>query len=241
MIEAAVLRALRPRGVLFLCVANSARSQLAEGIARSLAPPGIAVFSAGSEPSSVRPEAVEVLAEIDIDIGSHHSKAIDTVDRAAVDTVITAIDTAIAATSQTFVVTLGGAVETGDTFSVTIAGTTVPLTVGGEATLAAVRDALLADINASGAGAVVTATVGFGDGEIVLTADDPAGAAIAVTVATTDAGAADAPTDLNTISVSETGVEAALGAFKSGLTLASTIAGTIQVAVDAAVYRAVTN
>ncbi|MDP7112558.1 MAG: arsenate reductase ArsC [Myxococcota bacterium] len=89
MIEAAVLRALRPRGVLFLCVANSARSQLAEGIARSLAPPGIAVFSAGSEPSSVRPEAVEVLAEIDIDIGSHHSKAIDTVDRAAVDTVIT--------------------------------------------------------------------------------------------------------------------------------------------------------
>jgi protein-tyrosine-phosphatase len=89
MIEAAVLRALRPRGVLFLCVANSARSQLAEGIARSLAPPEIAVFSAGSAPSSVRPEAVEVLAEIGIDIHTHHSKAIDTIDRAAVDTVIT--------------------------------------------------------------------------------------------------------------------------------------------------------
>jgi arsenate reductase len=89
MIEAAILRAQHPRGVLFLCVANSARSQLAEGIARSLAPPEIAVFSAGSEPSSVRPEAVEVLSEIGIDIGSHHSKAIDTVDRAAVDTVIT--------------------------------------------------------------------------------------------------------------------------------------------------------
>ncbi len=89
MVEAAVLRALRPRGVLFLCVANSARSQLAEGIGRSLTPPGIAVFSAGSEPSSVRPEAIEVLAEIGVDIGDHHSKAIDSVDRDAVDTVIT--------------------------------------------------------------------------------------------------------------------------------------------------------
>ena len=89
MVEAAVLRALRPRGVLFLCVANSARSQLAEGIGRSLTPPGIAVFSAGSEPSSGRPEAIEVLAEIGVDIGDHHSKAIDSVDRDAVDTVIT--------------------------------------------------------------------------------------------------------------------------------------------------------
>jgi protein-tyrosine-phosphatase len=43
------------KGVLFLCVANSARSQIAEGIARSLAPDGTKVWSAGSRPTSVRP------------------------------------------------------------------------------------------------------------------------------------------------------------------------------------------
>ena len=57
-IEAAVLRALRPEHILFLCVANSARSQLGEGIARSLAPDSVRISSAGSEPSSVRPQAV---------------------------------------------------------------------------------------------------------------------------------------------------------------------------------------
>ena len=89
MIEAGVLRSLKPRGVLFLCVANSARSQLAEGIARSLAPRGVTLLSAGSEPSSVRPEALQVLSEIGIDIAAHRSKSVDTIDRATVDTVIT--------------------------------------------------------------------------------------------------------------------------------------------------------
>jgi len=50
--EAEALRAKRPRHILFLCVANSARSQMAEGIARSLAPPEVKVSSAGSSPSS---------------------------------------------------------------------------------------------------------------------------------------------------------------------------------------------
>ncbi|MGD8602060.1 MAG: arsenate reductase ArsC, partial [Gemmatimonadota bacterium] len=40
-----------PRHILFLCVANSARSQMAEGIARSMAPAGVRVSSAGSEPT----------------------------------------------------------------------------------------------------------------------------------------------------------------------------------------------
>lgn len=70
MIEAAILRALRPRHILFLCVANSASSQMAEGIARSLALRGVAVSSAGSEPSSVRPQAIQVLGEIGIDISA---------------------------------------------------------------------------------------------------------------------------------------------------------------------------
>jgi arsenate reductase len=89
MIEAAILRALRPRHILFLCVANSARSQMAEGIARSLAPPGVIVSSAGSSPASVRPEAIQALREIGIDISGHRSKGLDSIDAGSVDAVIT--------------------------------------------------------------------------------------------------------------------------------------------------------
>jgi arsenate reductase len=87
--EAAVLRASSPRGVLFLCVANSARSQLAEGIARSLAPASVGVWSAGSQPTRVRPEAIAVLAEIGIDISGHRSKAVSEIPADQIDTVIT--------------------------------------------------------------------------------------------------------------------------------------------------------
>jgi len=86
--EAARLRELAPRHVLFLCVANSARSQMAEGIARSLAPSDVRISSAGSEPTSVRPQAVEALREIGIDIDGQHSKGVDDVVR-PVDAVIT--------------------------------------------------------------------------------------------------------------------------------------------------------
>jgi arsenate reductase len=89
LLEAAVLRALAPRGVLFLCVANSARSQLAEGIARSLAPPEVTVWSAGSQPTRVRPEAIAALAEIGLDISGHRSKSVSEIPAAEVDTVIT--------------------------------------------------------------------------------------------------------------------------------------------------------
>jgi protein-tyrosine-phosphatase len=87
--EATALRALSPRGILFLCVANSARSQLAEGLARALAPAGVTVWSAGSAPSRVRPEAIAVLAELGLDIASHHSKHVDTIPADQVDAVIT--------------------------------------------------------------------------------------------------------------------------------------------------------
>jgi arsenate reductase (thioredoxin) len=88
-VEAAVLRALSPRGVLFLCVANSARSQLAEGIARFLAPPGVTVWSAGSRPARVRPEAIAALAENGIDISHHRSKAVGEIPADQVDLVVT--------------------------------------------------------------------------------------------------------------------------------------------------------
>jgi arsenate reductase len=87
--EAEQLRKLAPRHVLFLCVANSARSQMAEGIARSLAPAGVTVSSAGSKPSRVNPLAVRALDEIGIDIRSQSSKSVDRISPAGVGAVIT--------------------------------------------------------------------------------------------------------------------------------------------------------
>ena len=87
--EAAELHAMQPGHILFLCIANSARSQMAEGIARSLAPQGVMVFSAGSSPASVHPQAIRVLKEIGIDISGHRSKGLDSIDAGSVDAVIT--------------------------------------------------------------------------------------------------------------------------------------------------------
>jgi arsenate reductase len=75
--------------VLFLCVANSARSQMAEGLGREILGDRASVQSAGSEPSVVNPYAVEVMNEIGIDLRTHHSKSVETIDPATVDTVIT--------------------------------------------------------------------------------------------------------------------------------------------------------
>ena len=75
--------------ILFLCVANSARSQMAEGLARSLLGSKVNVRSAGSQPSRVNPYAIEVMREQGIDLGTHHSKSVETIDPASVTTVIT--------------------------------------------------------------------------------------------------------------------------------------------------------
>lgn len=64
--------------LIFLCVANSARSQIAEGLAREILGPKHEVFSAGSMPSGrVQPWAVLTLEEIGIDISEATSKSID--------------------------------------------------------------------------------------------------------------------------------------------------------------------
>ncbi|HRI07904.1 MAG TPA: arsenate reductase ArsC [Nannocystaceae bacterium] len=77
------------QSVLFLCVANSARSQMAEGLARMLFGDRIRVQSAGSRPATVNPYAIEVMAELGVDLGAHRSKSVDTIDPASVDTVVT--------------------------------------------------------------------------------------------------------------------------------------------------------
>jgi len=89
--EAVLLDAmsLPPRGILFLCVANSARSQMAEGLARRLFGDRVPVQSAGSLPSRVNPFAIEVMAELGVDLARHASKSVDTIDPATVDTVVT--------------------------------------------------------------------------------------------------------------------------------------------------------
>lgn len=78
-----------PRGLLFLCVANSARSQMAEGLARALLPPGSEVCSAGSAPTTLSPLAVEVMAELGIDISTQRSKAVDEIEAGRIATVVT--------------------------------------------------------------------------------------------------------------------------------------------------------
>jgi amino-acid N-acetyltransferase len=75
--------------VLFLCVANSARSQMAEGLARARFGERIAVHSAGSAPTRVNPMAIEVMREIAIDLSGHRSKLVDAVDPAGVELVVT--------------------------------------------------------------------------------------------------------------------------------------------------------
>lgn len=78
-----------PKGILFLCVANSARSQLAEGLARRIFGDTVQVQSAGSHPSRVNPYAVRALHEVGIDIAAQRSKSVDEIDPETVDLVIT--------------------------------------------------------------------------------------------------------------------------------------------------------
>ena len=63
--------------ILFMCVANSARSQLAEGIARHLFGDKVEVKSAGSQPSKVNPFAIQAMSEAGIDISKQYSKSVD--------------------------------------------------------------------------------------------------------------------------------------------------------------------
>jgi arsenate reductase len=75
--------------VLFLCVANSARSQMAEGLARRRYGDRVRVQSAGSSPSRVNPWAIKAMDELGVDLRTHQSKSVDTIDPAGIDLVVT--------------------------------------------------------------------------------------------------------------------------------------------------------
>jgi arsenate reductase len=81
--------------VLILCTGNSARSQMAEGLLRHMAGDRFEVWSAGVEPSRVRPEAIEAMREIGIDISGHRSKSVDEFTGEKFDYVITVCDNAL--------------------------------------------------------------------------------------------------------------------------------------------------
>ena len=75
--------------VLFLCVHNSARSQMAEGFLRALYGDRFEAHSAGSDPKGVSPYAVKVMAEVGIDISSHRSKHVSEFEGQEFDVAVT--------------------------------------------------------------------------------------------------------------------------------------------------------
>ena len=80
--------------VLFVCTGNSCRSQIAEGLLRHLAPEKFDVYSAGSHPSKVHPNAITVMKELSIDISDHTSDSISQYLDKHIDIVITVCDEA---------------------------------------------------------------------------------------------------------------------------------------------------
>jgi arsenate reductase len=79
----------RAKGILFLCTANSCRSQMAEAFARHLVPSGFMIYSAGSRPADVHPLAIQVMKEIGIDISAQRSKGLETIPIKDIDMVVT--------------------------------------------------------------------------------------------------------------------------------------------------------
>jgi arsenate reductase len=80
--------------VLILCTGNSARSQMAEGLLRHDAGDRFEVESAGTRPSSVRPEAIAAMRDLGIDISGHRSKSVEEFDGQHFDYVITVCNSA---------------------------------------------------------------------------------------------------------------------------------------------------
>lgn len=83
-----------PTSVLFLCIANSARSQMAEGLLRHLGGTRFDAHSAGLTSSGVRSEAVEAMREIGVDISRQRSKTADSYAGRDFDIVVTTCDEA---------------------------------------------------------------------------------------------------------------------------------------------------
>jgi arsenate reductase len=84
----------RKTRVLFICTANAARSQMAEGLLRAKYGDRYEVFSAGTHQSRVSPRAIRVMQEIGIDISHHRSKSLDEMSGMTFDLAVTLCDRA---------------------------------------------------------------------------------------------------------------------------------------------------
>ncbi len=82
------------KSILILCTGNSARSQMAEGLLKHICQGKYDVYSAGTKPSIVRPEAIKALKELDIDISNNRSKSIDEFADKKIDFILTVCDNA---------------------------------------------------------------------------------------------------------------------------------------------------
>lgn len=82
------------KSILVLCTGNSARSQMAEGILKHICQSKYDIYSAGTKPGIVRPEAIKVLDEISIDISGNRSKSIDEFADMEIDYILTVCDNA---------------------------------------------------------------------------------------------------------------------------------------------------
>ena len=80
--------------VLFLCTENACRSQMAEGLVNHDLAGQVEAYSAGIRPSRVNPMAIQVMAELGIDISQHRSKSVDDLAGQQFDLVITVCDQA---------------------------------------------------------------------------------------------------------------------------------------------------
>jgi protein-tyrosine-phosphatase len=76
--------------IVFLCVENSNRSQMAEAFGRMYAPRGVEIYSAGSKPSGrVNPKAIEAMKELGYDMAAHRSKGLDDLPAGEFDVAVT--------------------------------------------------------------------------------------------------------------------------------------------------------
>ena len=77
------------KNILFVCIENSCRSQMAQGLAQKFGQDIVIAYSAGSKPSGqVNPQAIKIMKEIDIDISQNKSKGFDSLGRISFDYVI---------------------------------------------------------------------------------------------------------------------------------------------------------
>ena len=85
---------IKKEKIIFICTGNACRSQIAEGLMRSLADDKFEVYSAGAHPTKVHPAAIKVMSEVGVDISFHTSDPISFFINESMDIVVTVCDNA---------------------------------------------------------------------------------------------------------------------------------------------------